>query len=34
MIESHFIESLFQRVYGTHGDSNPKDWGSKAPMGM
>ena len=34
MIESHLFESLFQGVHGTHGDSNPKDWDSKASMRM
>ena len=34
MTKPHIIEPFFQGTRGTHGDFNPKDWGSKAPMGM
>ncbi len=34
MVKSHTSEPSFQGTRGTHGDSNPKDWGSKASMGM
>jgi hypothetical protein len=34
MIEPQMIEPSFQGARGTHGDSNSKDWGSKASMGM
>ena len=34
MINSHFDEPSFQGTRGTHGNSNPKDWGLKASMRM
>jgi hypothetical protein len=34
MIEPQMVEPLFQGARGTHGDSNSKDWASKASMGM
>ena len=34
MIKPHIIEPSFQRTRGTHGDSDPKDWGLKAFMRM
>lgn len=34
MVKPQMIEPSFQGTRGTHGDSNPKDWGSKASMGM
>ena len=33
MIEPQTIEPPFQGTRGTHGNSNSKDWGLKAPMG-
>lgn len=34
MVKPQTIEPSFQGTRGTHGDSNPKDWTSKASMGM
>ena len=34
MIKPQIIEPSYQRTRGTHGDSNSKDWSSKASMRM
>ncbi|MHA1795016.1 MAG: hypothetical protein ACTSUK_02815 [Promethearchaeota archaeon] len=34
MVKPHTTEPPFQGARGTHGDSNSKNWGSKASMGM